>query len=152
MFEQGGFRVREERGIPGPFALVFGDGIVGRAIGSHQQLLVRIARGLFSYQMFFVVEPLPSLEYLLQTARDESAAPQRDRGTPRAGPAASLTGRTCRRSRCDVNDSRLTVVRSGLPLPRAAPGEVVMSDDELRALVLDGRRAARDRALSRRRA
>ena len=35
--------------------------------------LVRIARGLFSYQMFFVVEPLPSLEYLLQTAHDESA-------------------------------------------------------------------------------
>jgi len=35
--------------------------------------------------------------------------------------------------------SRLTVVRSGLPLPPAAPGDVVMSDDQLRALVLSGR-------------
>jgi hypothetical protein len=35
--------------------------------------LVAFARGLFSYQMFFVVEPLPSLEYLLQTAHEESA-------------------------------------------------------------------------------
>jgi hypothetical protein len=33
---------------------------------------MRIARGLFSYQMFFVVEPQPSLEYLLQSARDHS--------------------------------------------------------------------------------
>ena len=74
LFEQGGFRVREERGIPGPFALVFGDGVVGRAIASINSALMRVARGLFSYQMFFVVEPLPSLEYLLQAARDESAA------------------------------------------------------------------------------
>lgn len=74
LFEQGGFRVREERGIPGPFALVFGDGVVGRTIASINNALVRVCRGLFSYQMFFVVEPLPSLEFLLQAARDESTA------------------------------------------------------------------------------
>jgi 2-polyprenyl-3-methyl-5-hydroxy-6-metoxy-1,4-benzoquinol methylase len=82
LFEQGGFRVREERGIPGPFALVFGRGTIGRAVASVNTLLVRMARGLFSYQMFFVVEPLPSLEYLLQTARDESAA-RSEAGAPR---------------------------------------------------------------------
>jgi glycosyltransferase involved in cell wall biosynthesis len=38
-----------------------------------------------------------------------------------------------------MHDSQLTVIRSGLPLPRAQPGEVVMSDDELRACVLSGR-------------
>jgi len=73
LFQQGGFRVRHVRGIPGPFPLVFGDGVVGRAMMAVNNALVRIARGLFSYQMFFVVEPLPSLEYLLQTAHDESA-------------------------------------------------------------------------------
>jgi hypothetical protein len=72
LFEQGGFCVREERGIPGPFALVFGGGVTGRTIASINNAMVRICRGLFSYQMFFVVEPLPSLEYLLQAARDES--------------------------------------------------------------------------------
>jgi 2-polyprenyl-3-methyl-5-hydroxy-6-metoxy-1,4-benzoquinol methylase len=73
LFEQGGFRVRQVRGIPGPFALVFGGGVLGRAIMATNNALVGIARGLFSYQMYFVVEPLPSLEYLLQAAHDESA-------------------------------------------------------------------------------
>jgi hypothetical protein len=73
LFEQGGFRVREERGIPGPFALVFGGGAAGRAIAWINRALVRIGRGLFSYQMFFIVEPLPSLDYLLQRAYDQSA-------------------------------------------------------------------------------
>jgi hypothetical protein len=53
--------VREERGIPGRLPLVFGDGVVGRTIASINNELVRVWRGLFSYQMFFVVEPLPSL-------------------------------------------------------------------------------------------
>jgi glycosyltransferase involved in cell wall biosynthesis len=73
LFEQGGFRVRRMIGIPGPFALVFGDGLVGRIVMAANRALVRIARGLFSYQIFFVVEPLPSLEYLLQRAQDQSA-------------------------------------------------------------------------------
>ncbi len=73
LFEQGGFRVRQIRGIPGPFALVFGGGVLGRAIMSTSHALVRIARGLFSYQMLFVIEPVPSLEYLLQAAHEASA-------------------------------------------------------------------------------
>ena len=73
LFEQGGFRIREMRGIPGPFALVCGDGVAGRVMMAANRGLVRIARGLFSYQMFFIVEPQPSLEYLLQSAQDESA-------------------------------------------------------------------------------
>ena len=72
LFEQGGFRVREVRGIPGPFALVFGDGVIGRTMMAVNRGLVRMARGLFSYQMFFVVEPQPSLEYLLRHAQDQS--------------------------------------------------------------------------------
>ena len=38
-----------------------------------------------------------------------------------------------------VTDNRITVVRSGLPLPPAEPGELVVSDDDLRAWVLNGR-------------
>src|ERR1051326_4665811 len=33
----------------------------------------------------------------------------------------------------------ITVVRGGLPLPRPQPGEVVVSDDEFRSWVVDGR-------------
>jgi hypothetical protein len=38
-----------------------------------------------------------------------------------------------------MSGGRITVVRSGLPLPAAASGEVVVSDDELRRWVLNGR-------------
>jgi glycosyltransferase involved in cell wall biosynthesis len=72
LFEQGGFRVRAMQGIPGPFVLIFGVGLFGRMVMALNRGLMRIARGLFSYQMFFVVEPQPSLEYLLQSARDHS--------------------------------------------------------------------------------
>jgi glycosyltransferase involved in cell wall biosynthesis len=37
-----------------------------------------------------------------------------------------------------VAETAITVVRSGLPLPAPAPGELVVSDDELRAWVLSG--------------
>jgi len=73
LFEQGGFRVRQMRGIPGPFPLVFGEGPLSRSLMAINTALIRIARGLFSYQMFFVVEPLPSLEHLLREAHHEPA-------------------------------------------------------------------------------
>jgi SAM-dependent methyltransferase len=73
LFEQGGFRVREMRGIPGPFALAFGDSRVSRALLAINTALIKLSRGLFSYQMFFIVEPLPSLEYLLRSAQEHSA-------------------------------------------------------------------------------
>jgi 2-polyprenyl-3-methyl-5-hydroxy-6-metoxy-1,4-benzoquinol methylase len=73
LFEQGGFRVLSTRGIPGPFPLVLGDGALGRAVFTINDWLIRLSPGLFSYQMFFIVESLPSLEYLLREAHDHSA-------------------------------------------------------------------------------
>ena len=72
LFEQGGFHVREMRGIPGPFPLAFGHSRVSRALLAINTALIKFSRGLFSYQMFFVVEPLPSLEYLLRSAQEYS--------------------------------------------------------------------------------
>ena len=73
LFEQAGFRVRDVRGIPGPFALAFGDSWASRALLAVNSALIALSKGLFSYQMFFVVEPLPSLEYLLRRAHEHSA-------------------------------------------------------------------------------
>jgi glycosyltransferase involved in cell wall biosynthesis len=73
LFEQAGFRIVEVRGVPGPFPLALGDNPWSRILLRTNQLLIRVARGLFSYQIFMVVEPLPSLDYLLSRALDHSA-------------------------------------------------------------------------------
>jgi SAM-dependent methyltransferase len=72
LFEQAGFRVVETRGIPGPFALALRHEMAARAAFAVNRWLIRLARGLFSYQMFFSLEPLPSLEYLLGAAHQQS--------------------------------------------------------------------------------
>jgi hypothetical protein len=48
--------------------------------------LIKASRGLFSYQMFFVVDPLPSLEYLLREAHEQSAL-RSEAAEPRAAAA-----------------------------------------------------------------
>jgi hypothetical protein len=73
LFEQAGYRVLEARGVPGPFPLALGDNWLSRALVTVNSWLIRIASGLFSYQIFLVVQPLPSLEYLLSEALDHSA-------------------------------------------------------------------------------
>jgi hypothetical protein len=73
LFEQGGFRVVATRGIPGPFPLALRNKSLSRFVMRVNQWLIAVAPGFFSYQMFFVVEPLPSLEYLLEKAHEQSA-------------------------------------------------------------------------------
>ena len=68
LFEQAGFQVIEEQGIPGPFLLAIGDNRVSRFLLWVNRALMRLSRGVFSYQIFMVVKPLPSLEYLLRAA------------------------------------------------------------------------------------
>src|SRR4051812_90187 len=73
LFEQGGFRVAATRGIPGPFPLALRNRTLSRAVMRVNEALIAVAPGFFSYQMFFIVEPLPSLEFLLDTAHQQSA-------------------------------------------------------------------------------
>src|SRR3954452_7178542 len=73
LFEQGGFRVAATRGIPGPSPLVLRNRTLSRAVMRVNEALIAVAPGFFSYQMFFIVEPLPSLEFLLDTAHQQSA-------------------------------------------------------------------------------
>jgi hypothetical protein len=74
LFEQGGFRVTATRGIPGPFPLAIRNAAVGRFVLRINQWLIAVLPRAFSYQMFFVVDPMPSLAYLLQQAHEQSAA------------------------------------------------------------------------------
>ena len=73
LFEQSGFRVEKIWGVPAPFPLAMGEGAVPAILLRINQLLIMLSRRMFAYQMVMEVRPMPSLEYLLQSAHSESA-------------------------------------------------------------------------------
>jgi 2-polyprenyl-3-methyl-5-hydroxy-6-metoxy-1,4-benzoquinol methylase len=73
LFEQNGFEILETKGVPGPFQLAFGDGWLGRSLMAVNTALIKLRRGVFSYQIYLVVRPLPTIEYLLAHAQEQSA-------------------------------------------------------------------------------
>jgi glycosyltransferase involved in cell wall biosynthesis len=60
LFEQGGYRIEEVRGVPAPFPLALGDGVLSRIALTINKMLIGISKSLFSYQIFMVCSPLPS--------------------------------------------------------------------------------------------
>ena len=69
---QTGYEILEERGVPAPFPLAFNDSKFSRFLVQVNKLLIRISKPIFSYQMFFVVKPRPTLALLLQQAKTAS--------------------------------------------------------------------------------
>jgi hypothetical protein len=69
LFEQAGYQIEEIKGVPAPFPLALGDGILSRIALAINKVLIRISKRLFSYQIFMVCSPLPSLEWLLADAQ-----------------------------------------------------------------------------------
>jgi glycosyltransferase involved in cell wall biosynthesis len=72
LFEQAGYRIEEIRGVPAPFPLAFGNRPWARALLALNRGLIRLSRALFSYQIFMVVRPAPSLASLLDSAIETS--------------------------------------------------------------------------------
>jgi glycosyltransferase involved in cell wall biosynthesis len=68
LFRQAGYEIEEVVGVPAPFPLVLGDTVLSRVLLYINRLLIRASKGLFSYQIFMVCTPTPSLEYLLERA------------------------------------------------------------------------------------
>jgi glycosyltransferase involved in cell wall biosynthesis len=73
LFEQCGFRIERVAGIPAPFPLALGPGRLGRALVMVNAVLIGLSRGLFSYQVFLVATPLPTVDALLDDAMAGSA-------------------------------------------------------------------------------
>jgi glycosyltransferase involved in cell wall biosynthesis/SAM-dependent methyltransferase len=71
--EQSGFTVLETKGVPGPFPLAIGDNFLSRSLVAVNQFLIRISRGLFSYQIFMRVKPQPLLKSLLEISQEQSS-------------------------------------------------------------------------------
>jgi hypothetical protein len=72
LFDQCGFRITRIEGIPAPFPLALGDNRLARAAMRVNELLIRVAPGLFSYQIFMVATPRPTVEALLDNSISES--------------------------------------------------------------------------------
>jgi glycosyltransferase involved in cell wall biosynthesis len=73
LFEQNGFEILQTKGVPGPFPLAFGKGWLSRFLLALNKALIRVRRGVFSYQIYYEIRPLPSIEYLLAHAQEQSA-------------------------------------------------------------------------------
>jgi 2-polyprenyl-3-methyl-5-hydroxy-6-metoxy-1,4-benzoquinol methylase len=73
LLEQSGFRISEFRGVPGPFPLAMGGSPLSRLLLRINKALIWVSRGMFSYQIFVVAQPVPSLDYLLKDAETQSS-------------------------------------------------------------------------------
>ena len=69
---QAGFDIVERIGVPAPAPLAIGDNFISRMSLAINRALIKISRGMFSYQIFLRVRPQPTLEYLLRTAQEQS--------------------------------------------------------------------------------
>jgi glycosyltransferase involved in cell wall biosynthesis len=74
LLHQAGYRIEETRGVPAPFPLAFGNTLLARLLLAANRFMIRISKKLFSYQIFMVVRPLPSLDRLMDSATEASRA------------------------------------------------------------------------------
>jgi glycosyltransferase involved in cell wall biosynthesis len=68
-----GFRIKEIRGVPAPFPKILGNGRLGKVGLGINQVLIRISRSLFSYQIFVVAAAAPDVDFILQDSKRRSA-------------------------------------------------------------------------------
>jgi glycosyltransferase involved in cell wall biosynthesis len=93
LFEQCGFRIERMEGIPAPFPVALGDGRAALALVRFNSLLIRLWRGMFSYQVLLVASPLPTVDALLDDAvagsavRADAVRRGAGEGPPRGGPS-----------------------------------------------------------------
>lgn len=68
LLRDAGLTVRELRGVPAPFPLAVGDGMLARVLLAVNLGLIRMRRTMFSFQIFAVADTTPDLEFLIRDA------------------------------------------------------------------------------------
>jgi hypothetical protein len=74
LLAEAGFVVEKEIGIPAPAPLVVQSPFWSKVAMQTQAVLIKISRGLFAYQMYLVVRPLPTMPTLLAATQQHSEA------------------------------------------------------------------------------
>ena len=70
LFEQAEFKITKCQGIPAPFPVAIGDNWLSRLFLGINQGLIKILPKLFSYQIFLVAVPFPTLDDLLRSSME----------------------------------------------------------------------------------
>ena len=73
LLEQAGYEILEARGVPAPFPLALGPDFWSRALLKVNQLLLKISKGLFAYQVCVRARALPDSRHLLSETISGSA-------------------------------------------------------------------------------
>jgi 2-polyprenyl-3-methyl-5-hydroxy-6-metoxy-1,4-benzoquinol methylase len=69
LLRDAGFNIRVIRGVPAPFPLVAGKRLGGTLLRLNE-LLIRLSKTLFSFQIFVIAESTPDVSFLVTNARD----------------------------------------------------------------------------------
>jgi hypothetical protein len=74
LLQQTGYSVLEVKGIPAPFPKAIGDNFLSKVFLSLNQWLIKIRKGLFSYQIFVRVKSHPTVQHLLSETLEASCS------------------------------------------------------------------------------
>lgn len=81
LFTRRGFDIVAQEGLPAPYPLALGDGALARTLLTVNAGLIRISRGLFSFEIILRMKARPSLAYLLARANERrNETPARSAG------------------------------------------------------------------------
>ena len=73
LFVQNGYDIKNIKGIPVPFGLIFGDkSFVTKILTFFNMILIKVWKRIFSYQFYLEVRQRPTLEQLLDDANQNS--------------------------------------------------------------------------------
>jgi glycosyltransferase involved in cell wall biosynthesis len=66
LLRQSGYKILEIQGIPAPFPVALGNNFIARALVALNCVLIRLCKGVFSYQIFVRAQALPTVNNLLE--------------------------------------------------------------------------------------
>lgn len=73
LLRQSGYQIRKVRGVPPPYPEAIGLNWLSRGLLMVNRWLIALAPALFSYQIYVEAVPLPTVEHLLEAAKDASS-------------------------------------------------------------------------------
>lgn len=78
LFLQCGYKIEKIRGIPAPFPKAIGLNVFSKILLSINDFLIHVSKGLFSYQIFMVATPTPTVEAILANSINTSRLKARE--------------------------------------------------------------------------